>query len=209
MSCPFFHLVLVFWPSAVSHLISWRREWLPTPVFLPGKSHGQRSLAGYHPWGRRVGHDWTCICLISNTVHAPGTAKTSIQEAFLTYLSITAPIHLHFSSPCSPYPYGLWESCREQWEGSENGKTQREVYRPRAWGWVSGLREKGTLTWCWRHAHPANERRAIGDPGWKGWPGAALNVGSDPQLYASCAGRKPLTQSAQIWPKRLGRRKTN
>jgi len=25
----------------------WRREWLPTPVFLPGKSHGQRSLVGY------------------------------------------------------------------------------------------------------------------------------------------------------------------
>ena len=25
----------------------WRREWPPTPVFLPGKSHGQRSLAGY------------------------------------------------------------------------------------------------------------------------------------------------------------------
>ena len=30
---------------------SWRREWLPTPVFLAGKSHGQRSLAGYSPWG--------------------------------------------------------------------------------------------------------------------------------------------------------------
>ena len=30
----------------------WRREWLPTPVFLPGKSHGQRSLAGYSPQGR-------------------------------------------------------------------------------------------------------------------------------------------------------------
>ena len=29
----------------------------PTPVFLPGKSHGQRSLAGYNPFGRRVGHD--------------------------------------------------------------------------------------------------------------------------------------------------------
>ena len=25
----------------------WRREWLPTPVFLPGEFHGQRSLAGY------------------------------------------------------------------------------------------------------------------------------------------------------------------
>ena len=31
--------------------IPWRREWLPTPVFLPEKSHGQRSLAGYSPWG--------------------------------------------------------------------------------------------------------------------------------------------------------------
>ena len=31
----------------------------PTPVFLPGESHGQRSLAGYGPWGcRRVRHDW-------------------------------------------------------------------------------------------------------------------------------------------------------
>ena len=28
-----------------------RRQWQPTPVFLPGKSHGQRSLADYSPWG--------------------------------------------------------------------------------------------------------------------------------------------------------------
>ena len=33
--------------------IPWRREWQPTPVFLPGKSHGQRSLAGYSPWGHK------------------------------------------------------------------------------------------------------------------------------------------------------------
>ena len=31
--------------------IPWRRKWQPTPVFLPGKSHGQRSLVGYSPWG--------------------------------------------------------------------------------------------------------------------------------------------------------------
>ena len=30
--------------------ILWGREWLPTPVFLPGESHGQRSLMGYSPW---------------------------------------------------------------------------------------------------------------------------------------------------------------
>ena len=33
--------------------ISWRRKWQPTPVLLPGKSHGQRSLAGYIPWGHK------------------------------------------------------------------------------------------------------------------------------------------------------------
>ena len=30
-----------------------RSAWQPTPVFLPGESHGQRSLAGYSPWGRK------------------------------------------------------------------------------------------------------------------------------------------------------------
>ena len=37
--------------------IPWRREWLPTPVFLPGEFHGQRNLVGYSPWGLRVRHD--------------------------------------------------------------------------------------------------------------------------------------------------------
>ena len=31
--------------------IPWRRKWQPTPAFLPGESHGQRSLGGYSPWG--------------------------------------------------------------------------------------------------------------------------------------------------------------
>ena len=30
-----------------------RRKWQPTPVFLPGESHGRRSLVGYNPWGRK------------------------------------------------------------------------------------------------------------------------------------------------------------
>ena len=32
--------------------IPWRRKWQPTPVFLPGESHGRRSLVGCSPWGR-------------------------------------------------------------------------------------------------------------------------------------------------------------
>ena len=36
--------------------IPWRRRWQPTTVFSSGKSHGQRSLAGYSPWDHKVGH---------------------------------------------------------------------------------------------------------------------------------------------------------
>ena len=43
--------------EAACHLwdgtIPWGRKWQPTPVFLPGESHGQRSLDGYSPWGRK------------------------------------------------------------------------------------------------------------------------------------------------------------
>ena len=54
----------------------WKRKWQPTLVFLPGKSHGKRTLAGYSPWGhRRVGHHlatkqylWNVYCCVSGTV---------------------------------------------------------------------------------------------------------------------------------------------
>ena len=34
-------------------VVNWRRQWHPTPVLLPGKFHGWRSLVGYSPWGRK------------------------------------------------------------------------------------------------------------------------------------------------------------
>ena len=40
---------LRFYPGV--RKILWRRKWKSTPVFLPGESHGQRSLVGYSPWG--------------------------------------------------------------------------------------------------------------------------------------------------------------
>ena len=33
-----------------SQYCPWRRKWQPTPVFLPGEFHGQRTLMGYSPW---------------------------------------------------------------------------------------------------------------------------------------------------------------
>ena len=47
----------------------WRRKWQPTPVFLPGKSHGQRTLAGYSQWGckesDKLSHQTTSTELVS------------------------------------------------------------------------------------------------------------------------------------------------
>ena len=40
------------------------RQWHPTPVLLPGKSHGWRSLVGWSPWGRWVGHNWATSLLL-------------------------------------------------------------------------------------------------------------------------------------------------
>ena len=61
---------------------SWRREWLSTPVFLPGESHEQRNLVGYSPWGsQRVRHDWT-----TNTVLCMGRCKPlGSLNSFLSY----------------------------------------------------------------------------------------------------------------------------
>ena len=53
-----------FYPSIGN--IPWKRKWQPTPVFLPGKSHGQRSLAGCSPWGsQRVGRNWVSTHALS------------------------------------------------------------------------------------------------------------------------------------------------
>ena len=48
----------VTWVWSLVRKVSWSRKWQPTPVFLPGKFHGRRSLAGYNPWGPRVRHKW-------------------------------------------------------------------------------------------------------------------------------------------------------
>ena len=39
--------------GVIPGLIPWRGKWQATPVFLSAKSHGQRSLAGYSPWGHK------------------------------------------------------------------------------------------------------------------------------------------------------------
>ena len=74
--------------------ILWRRKWHPTPVFLPGNFHGQRSLAGYSPLGcKRVGHD-------SVTKQQQQQNMPSVKLTVLTVFSVgfcgIEHIHSHF-----------------------------------------------------------------------------------------------------------------
>ena len=55
--------------------IPWRRKWPPTPAFLPGEPHGQRSLAGYGRWGRKE-QDATDCAWAQQTVGANGPPDT-------------------------------------------------------------------------------------------------------------------------------------
>jgi len=53
-SVPNFLLLFLFQQKMLNKTVfsvSWRRQWQPTPVLLPGKSHGVRSLVGCSPWG--------------------------------------------------------------------------------------------------------------------------------------------------------------
>ena len=51
------------WVWSLGQEDPWRREWQPTPVFLPGEFHGWRSLAGYSPWGSQS----VIYSLVTNT----------------------------------------------------------------------------------------------------------------------------------------------
>ena len=63
--------------------IPWRREWQPTPVFLPGECHGQRSLVGCISWGREE---------LDMTQHAGIRAYACFKDlSFFLYSVPTAP----------------------------------------------------------------------------------------------------------------------
>ena len=56
------------------------KEMLHSPVFLPGKSHGQRSLVSYSPWGRKESDTTERLHLLSYLVSSPVLVSTKISE---------------------------------------------------------------------------------------------------------------------------------
>ena len=59
--------------------IPWKGKWLPTPVFLPGKTHGERSLAGYTPQGFKESDttEWTTTILLGSPEEPPPLTRSS------------------------------------------------------------------------------------------------------------------------------------
>ena len=75
--------------------IPWRRKWQPTPVFLPGKSHGQRSLGDHSLWSRKrvrhnLGTEWQRTASITKTAWT----TVSVVGRIVSY-----KIHIHKMSP--------------------------------------------------------------------------------------------------------------
>ena len=74
--------------------IPWRREWQPTPGFLPGKCHGQRNLAGYGPWGhKKSDRAWKLV--VNHFINkrkslglAPGSVSFSYNMCGASYMSL-------------------------------------------------------------------------------------------------------------------------
>ena len=93
--------------------IPWRRNQQPSPVFLPGKSYGQRSLVGYSPWGRKLSPS-------PATCRGPGPAiEVTGSHCCLPEVSHVSPLPPQcmsgmmpdpaFSFPWSPGPlFRLW-----------------------------------------------------------------------------------------------------
>ena len=80
--------------------IPWRRKWQPTLVFLPGKSHGQRSLVGYSP----------CCCVQSLSHATPWTVahqdslSLTVSQSLLKLMSIESAMPSNHLILCHPPP---------------------------------------------------------------------------------------------------------
>ena len=75
--------------------IPWRGKWQPTPVFLPGKFHEQRILAGYSPWGRKESDMTECT---RTHTHAHTHACTHVRTHTRTRTHTHAHTHAHAHS---------------------------------------------------------------------------------------------------------------
>ena len=116
----------------------WRRQWHPTPVFLPGKSHGQRSLVGCSPWGRTEsdtterlhfhvslscigegnGNSLQCSCLENprdgeawwSAIYGVAQSWTRLSDLAAAAAAVLWAVGASAKKPCGPVSYSIYSS---------------------------------------------------------------------------------------------------
>ena len=80
--------------------ILWRRKWQPTPVLLPGKFHGLRSLVGYSPWGCKESDttEWLHLHLLHIFIHfsVNGRSGCFCVLAVVKHAAVDIGVHVSF-----------------------------------------------------------------------------------------------------------------
>ena len=99
--------------------LSWRMEWRPTPVFLPGEFHGQRSLASYSTWGHKESDiteqltlfilNLVCVCVCVCVICHITPQWSDFTEGYDIYLNSLVMIYPSFIISLG-ISYPLWFS---------------------------------------------------------------------------------------------------
>ena len=95
--------------------VPWRRAWQPTPVFLPGEFHGQRSLAGYSLWYRKeldTTERCTTICFSEFSCPAVSGSINDPHRNQLMFAGCTVMSHFLFFLLLSVFKWSLF--CKEK-----------------------------------------------------------------------------------------------
>ena len=105
MNCAYWICTMWWLLISLFTLRHWRRQWQPTPAFLPGESQGRGSRGSCRLWGCRVGHDW------SDSAAAAYTCETITKIKILNKYTISQSSFMSLSCNTVPssgtYYYGF------------------------------------------------------------------------------------------------------
>ena len=138
------------WVWSLGWKIPWRREWQPTPVFLPGEFHGQRSLDSYSLWGRKESDttEWlTHTHTETHThTHTQGTSyykyrhshslKRDIADRPFTVLGMFLPLWLQFSWSACVLCCSVASDSFQPMDCSVPGSSVYGIFQARILKWV-------------------------------------------------------------------------
>ena len=133
--------------------IHWRREWQPSPVFLPEESHGQRSLAGYSPWGHKesdttkwLKHSTEVEVMITEVEVNLWKDLDDIIKEYRHFSYMQGEGHRNFLNgkvrQFDKYFFIKWKCCRnwmqwetKHWRSFEGLKTNQRLWREKDTFW--------------------------------------------------------------------------